>query len=190
MRLSNLCALALLATLIGCTASSDAGLEHDQFEPKPEREDVSAILAEVDTVREVSPSLDTLAPVHFLQFLDIKNGADRIVMLVPDNPSKVDKIQGYNQVPLDWIEVDDIDALFALVDDNTLTSPVYSIYANMVPESHPTTKGIEAIRLIQGFKRKQYPSLWPLFHVEDSASARLDSIKHELRTWWRDSNGR
>ena len=132
----------------------------------------------------VSPMLDTLEPSQFLRFLETLNGSNRFVMLIPDNPTHPDKIQGINRVPTGWLGRNDLDTLFMLVDDNTPTSPVYSIYANAMPHCDPTSKGIEAVRLIQGFRNKQYPSLWPNFHLEDSASTRLDSIKSELRVWW------
>ena len=164
-----------------CTSVGDRSIE---LEPggATNRFDSSAYVS--STSFHVSPSLDSLDPVGFLEYLEIEHGNQRYVMLSPDEHHQ-DNLFVINSVPRDWIGIDDIDTLLRLMDDTSPTSPVYSIYADMVPQSRPTTKGIEAVRLVQGFRRKQYPSLWPVFHLEDTASVRLDSIKQELRRWWK-----
>lgn len=162
--------MAYSVTTLGC-ANGHSENEH------------ALAMAGSDTIRSINPSLDTLTPSRFLEFLSLQHGAGRYVMLQPYTPGSVGS-RFMMQVPEHWLHPADVDTLLASFDDNTPTAPVYSVFADVLPEDHWTSKAIEAVRLVEGFRKGFYPSLWPLYHIEDSASAELDSVKQELQLWW------
>lgn len=132
--------------------------------------------------------LDSMDPLQFLESLKIKYGKNRIVMLQPyiKDEKRREELVWRDKVPENWIRLEHIDKLMNLLDDTSLTVPVFSVYADLVPTPEPnTTIGIEAMRLVEGYKSQMYPSLWPRFYAQDTVSNNYRKAKRELIDWWK-----
>lgn len=96
-----------------------------------------------------------------------------------------DNTIGTGVVPRDWIKREHLELLIQLLDDRSLTFPVFSAAADLSATDKPyTTVGIEALRLIQGYMDGIYPSLWPEYYAKDTVSVQFKNEKHVVIDWW------
>lgn len=133
---------------------------------------------------------EELSPLQFLQALSDEKSNILYVGLYPNGvtDNNID-FTAIKKVPKNWIKPEHIDSLIIKFNDNTLTIPVFSVYADFAPKpGMHTTIGIEAMRMVEGYRNNMYPSLWPEYYAEDINSIALQDKKQELINWWRQNS--
>mgnify|MGYP007022317718 CR=1 FL=1 len=155
--------------------------------PEAEQIEISKVDS-VITYTSLFVDLDTVSPIKFLEMLKVENGKHRCVKLVP-SPSAQNALQGslmYDiQVPPNWIKKQHIDDLVLLMDNSEPTIPIFSVYGDMTTFDHPhSTVGIEATRMIDGYRKNFYPSLWPEFNINEVESLNCIRWKEDAKRWY------
>ncbi len=137
-------------------------------------------------VKILTPNLDTITPLQLLNLLKIENGKNQVFVfthyLESDTNRTDDRI---SSIPKDWIKKQHVDSLIKLIDDKTPTVPVFNGYASVRFRNKPfATVGIEALRMIEGYKENDYPSLMPHYVYATGSDKNYKKLKKDMKNWY------
>lgn len=110
---------------------------------------------------------DSLKQLKPMQFLDL------LKQHLPDDFVAVEK------APINWVTRKDVDQLMALVDSKEpCAGVVYNKSAIMPHKNVRSTVGIEALMMIEGYRKKEYPAYNS--SLEYGKSMQMDQQTHKL----------
>jgi hypothetical protein len=108
----------------------------------------------------------THTPLDFLQ--ELQEHPDQPVTLL--------------EVPVDWIQKEDIGELMKIIDSKEPAAPVVAAISSYYPFEERSTVGNEALFLIEGYRQWNYPpGLCSVYGFQPNAS--------EVRLWWEATKG-